>query len=489
MSQRSGQIQIQDQQQIQTLSPQQILVVKLLELSKQELEERIHAEVLDNPALETEANPTEAEEKDDFSEDNEGRSDVDDMSLGDYANEDDIPDYKLQEHNRSRGERVEEIPFSDTDSFYDVLKEQLAMQPFSEKEREIAEYLILSLDSDGFLRRDFLPMIDDLYINYGVETDEVELEKILNAIQEFDPAGIGARSLQECLLLQIRRKPDSPLKKIEQEIIENNMDDFTRKNKERIMQRLGISEEIYAQALAELVKLNPRPGSALGEAIGKNFQQIIPDFIVEKDEEGHVQVSLNNWDVPVLRLSNDYKVLLEEYTKNKENQSRENKVAFSYYKQKVDAAQGFINAVKQRQHTLMVTMEAIVKLQMTFFEEGDEAQLKPMILKDVAEITKLDISTISRVSNSKYVQTDFGIFPLRFFFSTGYKPSESGEQMSAREIRRILQELVDHEDKQQPLTDDQLVDVLKEKGYPIARRTVAKYRKTLNIPVARLRRI
>ena len=332
-------------------------------------------------------------------------------------------------------------------------------------------------------------MIDDLYINYGVDTDEVELEKILNAIQEFDPAGIGARSLQECLLLQIRRKPDSPLKKIEQEIIENNMDDFTRKNKERIMQRLGISEEIYAQALAELVKLNPRPGSALGEAIGKNFQQIIPDFIVEKDEEGNVQVSLNNWDVPVLRLSNDYKVLLEEYTKNKENQSRENKVAFSYYKQKVDAAQGFINAVKQRQHTLMVTMEAIVKLQMAFFEEGDEAQLKPMILRDVAEITKLDISTISRVSNSKYVQTDFGIFPLRFFFSTGYKSSESGEQMSAREIRRILQELVDHEDKQQPLTDDQLVDVLKEKGYPIARRTVAKYRKTLNIPVARLRRI
>jgi RNA polymerase sigma-54 factor len=200
-------------------------------------------------------------------------------------------------------------------------------------------------------------------------------------------------------------------------------------------------------------------------------------------------VSLNNWDVPALRLSNDYKVLLEEYTKNKENQSRENKVAFSYYKQKVDAAQGFINAVKQRQHTLMVTMEAIVKLQMAFFEEGDEAQLKPMILRDVAEITKLDISTISRVSNSKYVQTDFGIFPLRFFFSTGYKSSESGEQMSAREIRRILQELVDHEDKQQPLTDDQLVDVLKEKGYPIARRTVAKYRKTLNIPVARLRRI
>ena len=487
MSEKAGQIQIQEQQQLQTLSPQQIMVVKLLELSKQELEERIRAEVLDNPALETEPNSSETEEVDESTEEREYRSSEDD-SLGDYANEDDIPDYKLQEHNRSRGERVEEIPFSDTDSFYDVLKEQLAMQPFSEHEKEIAEYLILSLDSDGFLRRDFLPMIDDLGINYDIETDEAELESILSVIQEFDPAGIGARSLQECLLLQIKRKPDSPLKNIEQDIIENNMDDFTRKNKERIMQRLGLSEEVYAQAYAELVKLNPRPGSALGEAIGKNLQQIVPDFIVEKDEEGQITVSLNNWDVPVLRLSQDYKMLLEEYTKNKENQSRENKVAFSYYKQKVDAAKGFINAVKQRQHTLMMTMNAIVKLQMPFFEEGDEALLKPMILKDVAEIAKLDISTVSRVSNSKYVQTDYGIFPLRFFFSTGYKSSENGEQLSSREIRRILQELVDQEDKQKPLTDEQIVDILKSKGYPVARRTVAKYRKTLNIPVARLRR-
>lgn len=487
MSQKSGQIQIQEQQQIQTLSPQQILVVKLLELSKQELEERIHAEVLDNPALETESSST--EEKDDYSEGNEDRTSEDDFSLGDYANEDDIPDYKLQEHNRSRGERPEEIPFSDTDSFYDVLKEQLAMQSFSDKEREIAEYLILSLDSDGLLRREFLPMIDDLAINYGIETNESELGRILSVIQEFDPAGIGARSLQECLLLQIKRKPDSPLKKIEQSIIENYMDDFTRKNKQRIMQRLGLSEEVYTQVIADLVKLNPRPGSALGEVIGKNLQQIVPDFIVEKDEEEHVTVSLNNWDVPSLRLSNDYKVLLEEYSKNKDNQSRENKVAFSYYKQKVDAAQGFINAVKQRQHTLLVTMEAIVKLQMPYFLDGDEALLKPMILKDVAEFAKLDISTVSRVCNSKYVQTDFGIFPLRFFFSTGYKSSESGEQMSSREIRRVLQELVDHEDKQQPLTDDQLVLILRDKGFPIARRTVAKYRRSLNIPVARLRRI
>lgn len=492
MTQYSRQVQTQAQQQVQTLSPQQILVVKLLELPTLELEERIHSELLDNPALEEGKEPSEDHEdhEDNFATDKDGEPNSDygeDLSLGDYRTEDDIPDYKLQENNRSKGETPEEIPFSDNVSFYETLKEQLDMQDLTPEEKQLGEYLIGSLDDDGLLRKSTESLMDELAIYQGIYTSPEQLEHVLSIIQDFDPAGIGARSLQECLLLQIQRKENSPLKQIELDIIGKCCDEFTRKNKDKIIQKLGITEEQYNAATAELTKLNPRPGSSLGETIGKNLQQIIPDFIVDTEDDGTVTLTLNNRNVPELRLSREFTEMLDEHTRNKANQSKESKDALMFLKQKVDAAQGFINAVKQRQQTLLSTMQAIIDLQLPFFQDGDESRLRPMILKDVAERAKLDISTVSRVSNSKYVQTNFGIYPLKFFFSDGYT-TESGEELSVREIKRILKECVDNENKEKPYTDDELADMLKAKGYPIARRTVAKYRQQLNIPVARLRR-
>jgi RNA polymerase sigma-54 factor len=445
---------------------------------------------MDNPALEEGREPSEQDHADeldtDFSEENLYTNE--DISLGDYRTEDDIPDYKLQEHNRSKGEVPEEIPFSDSVSFYEMLLEQLRMQHLTEEEETIAEYLIGSLDDDGMLRKGPDTLINELILYRGIYIDAQEIERILSIIQDFDPAGIGARSLQECLLLQLKRKPNTPLKKIEVEIIEKCCDDFTRKNKEKIMQRLDISEETYDEAVNELVKLNPRPGSSLGDIVGKNFQQIIPDFLVEAEEDGSINLTLNNGNVPELRLSREFNEMLEEHTTNKENQSKDSRDAFLFLKQKVDAAQGFINAIKQRQQTLVTTMQAIIDLQRPFFLEGDETLLKPMVLKDVAEKAKLDVSTVSRVSNSKYVQTNYGVFPLRFFFSDGYT-TEEGEELSVREIKQLLKECVEHENRECPYNDDELADILREKGYPIARRTIAKYRQQLNIPTARLRRL
>ena len=490
MSQGSHQIQTQAQQLTQTLSPQQILVVKLLELPTMELEERVRAEILDNPALEEGKDISDQDHSEEFEDNfNEDNSYInEDISLGDYRTEDDIPDYKLQEHNRSKGEIAEEIPFSDSVSFYEMLLEQLRMQHLTEEEKIMAEYLIGSLDDDGLLRKGTQTLIDELAIYRGIYTNENKINQVLSVIQDFDPAGIGARSLQECLLLQLKRKPESAIKKVEMEIIEKYCDDFTRKNKEKIMLRMNLTEEVYDEAINELAKLNPRPGSSLGDIVGKNFQQIIPDFLVESNEDGSITFALNNGNVPELHLSREFNELLEEHTTNKENQSRDSKDAFLFLKQKVDAAQNFINAIKQRHQTLLTTMQVIIDLQRPFFLEGDETLLKPMILKDVAEKAKLDVSTVSRVSNSKYVQTNFGIFPLRFFFSDGYT-TEEGEELSVREIKQLLKECTDHENKENPYNDDELADILKEKGYPIARRTVAKYRQQLNIPTARLRRI
>ena len=490
MSQGSHQIQTQAQQLTQTLSPQQILVVKLLELPTMELEERVRAEILDNPALEEGKDISDQDHSEEFEDNfNEDNSYInEDLSLGDYRTEDDIPDYKLQEHNRSRGEVAEEIPFSDSVSFYEMLLEQLQMQRLTEEEKIMAEYLIGSLDDDGLLRKGTQTLIDELAIYRGIYTNEKEIDRILSIIQDFDPAGIGARSLQECLLLQLKRKPETPIKKVEVEIIEKYCDDFTRKNKEKIMLRMNLTEEEYDEAINELAKLNPRPGSSLGDIVGKNFQQIIPDFLVDSDETGNITFTLNNGNVPELHLSREFNELLEEHTTNKENQSKDSKDAFLFLKQKVDAAQNFINAIKQRHQTLLTTMQVIIDLQRPFFLEGDETLLKPMILKDVAEKAKLDVSTVSRVSNSKYVQTNFGIFPLRFFFSDGYT-TEEGEELSVREIKQLLKECTEHENKENPYNDDELADILREKGYPIARRTIAKYRQQLNIPTARLRRI
>ena len=486
MAQNSSQLQTQAQQQIQTLSPQQILVVKLLELPVVELEARIHSEILDNPALEEGKEMTNNDEDIDFDNTNDNSSN-EDITLGDYLSEDDIPDYKLQEHNRNQRNKAEEIPFSDAVSFYEILQEQLNMQQLNEEERCIAEYLIGSLDDDGILRKNMDTLIDELVFYRGIYSNQEEMERILAIIQDFDPAGIGARNLQECLLLQLKRKPQSPSKTIQEEIISKCCDDFTRKNKEKIIQKLEISEEEYDNAISELIKLNPRPGSSLGDIMGKSMQQIIPDFIVETEDDGTISLTLNDKNVPELRLSKEFKDLLEEHTTNKENQSKESHDAFMFLKQKVDAAQGFINAIKQRQETLLKTMQAIIHLQHAFFQEGDETLLKPMILKDVAERAKLDVSTISRVSNSKYVQTNYGIYPLRFFFGDSYT-TDQGEELSVREIKRVLQEIVDQEDKNKPYNDDELAEKMNQRGFPLARRTVAKYRQLLNIPTSRLRR-
>lgn len=485
MAQGSRQVQSQVQQQVQTLSPQQILVVKLLELPAVELEDRVRAELLENPALEEGKEETAVDDLSENADNDQSDNEYD--SLGDYLTEDDIPDYKLQERNKSKGEQAEEIPFSDTTSFYETLQEQLRERNLTEHQQALAEYLIGSLDDDGLLRKTLDSISDELAIYAGVDAKEQELEEVLSIIQDFDPPGLGARSLQECLLIQIKRKEPSPLQQTELSIIEKCYEEFTRKHWDKIIQRLNLREEEFEAAINEITKLNPRPGSSLGEVIGRNMQQIVPDFIVETFDDGSIVLSLNNKNIPELRMSREFNDMLQEHTYNKANQTKESKEAMLFLKQKMDAAQGFIDAIKQRQNTLQTTMEAIIDLQRPFFQEGDESLLRPMILKDVAERTGLDISTISRVSNSKYVQTNFGIYSLKYFFSDGYT-TEDGEEMSVREIRRILKECIDNENKKKPLTDDELADILKEKGYPIARRTVAKYRQQLNIPVARLRK-
>lgn len=494
MAQGSRQIQNQAQQQVQTLSPQQIMVVKLLELQAVELEDRVHAELLENPALEEGTDDSLNEE---LSEPIDAEVTADenssqDDSLNDYLSEDDIPDYKLQENNRSRGEQPEDIPFSAATSFYETLKDQLRERNLNEHQQEIAEYLIGSLDDDGLLRKSLDSICDELMIYVGIDCNIDELNEALAIIQDFDPPGLGARNLQECLLIQIRRKVEHQsepphLLQLQETIITHYYEEFTRKHWDKIRQKLNLDEDTFQLVIREICKLNPRPGASLGETIGRNMQQIIPDFIVETYDDGTISLSLNNSNVPQLRMNREFSQLLEEHIKNKANQSKESKEAMTFLKQKIDAAQGFIDAVKQRQNTLMTTMQAIIDLQRPFFEEGDESLLRPMILKDVAEYTGLDISTISRVSSSKYVQTNYGIYSLKYFFNDGYT-TESGEELSVREIRKILKECIDSENKKKPYTDDELADMLKDKGYPIARRTVAKYRQQLNIPVARLRR-
>lgn len=492
MAQNSRQIQVQSQQQLQTLSPLQILVVKLLELPTVELEDKVKSELLDNPALEEGKEETPENLADELSN-SEDDGDTSYNALDDYRNDDDIPDYRLQEQNNSRNERMEEIPFSDTTSFYETLKDQLGEHDLDEHQRQLADYLIGSLDDDGLLRKPLDAIADELLIYMGVDATVQELEYVLQVIQQFDPAGIGARDLQECLLIQIRRKAQTPegkqdsLLPLEEKIISSFYKEFTTKHWDKICQQLGVSEEQCQQAIKEITHLNPRPGASMGEAIGKNLQQITPDFIVDIDDEGNVSFSLNNPNLPELRLNPDFNRQLKEQTENSTKQTREQKEAVLFLKQKIDAAQGFIDAIRQRQITMTNVMKAIIELQHPFFQEGDEALLKPMILKDVAERAKLDISTVSRVCNSKYVQTPYGIFPLRYFFTEGFI-KQDGEEMSSREVKKVLKEMIDKEDKRHPLTDDELTKMMEEKGYPMARRTVAKYRMQLNIPVARLRR-
>lgn len=484
--------QTQALKQTQSLTPQQLQVVRMLEMPVSELEECIHTELLDNAALVTKDDDLDSDNNmeenggDDLSMDSDPAS-VRDSSLDDYSSEDDTPDWLLERSSNQSARQEQEIPFSENNTFYEELDKQIGEHELTEHQQELVKYLIGSLDDDGLLRKDLSSIEDELMIYHNVMVKDGELEQALKVLQSFDPAGIGARNLQECLLIQLKRRKDSRFRTLEIEVIKNYFDEFTHKHWERIQQKLGLSDDDFKQVIFDLTHLNPRPGSSLGEITGKNFQQILPDFIVDTDDDGHISISLNNGNIPELHISRSFRDSLEDLTKRKDKMSKSAREGLLYTKQKIDAAQGFINAVKQRQMTLYSTMKAIVNLQRPFFLEGDESLLKPMILKDVADKTGLDISTISRVSNSKYVQTNYGIYPLKFFFSDGYT-TQDGEELSTREIRRILKECIDKEDKKRPMTDEALAGILKDKGYPIARRTVAKYREQLGLPVARMRK-
>ena len=377
--------------------------------------------------------------------------------------------------------------YGETVSFYDQLKEQMGELEMTEQQRDVMEYLIGSLDDDGLLRKGLDVICEELAIYHNIDVTEQEVEQVLDLLQHFDPAGIGARSLQECLLLQINRREPSRVRDLMQRVVSSHFDEFTKKHWDKIQSALALND-MQAEALfRELRKLNPRPGASLGETVGRNLQQITPDFIVDTQDDGTVTFVLNNGEVPELKVSQSFADSMKEYQENKENLSRQTKEALLYIKKKVDAAQNFIEAIKVRRHTLTVTMRAIIQLQHQFFVDGDEASLRPMILRDVAEKTGLDPSTISRVSNSKYAQTRWGTFPLRHFFSDGFV-TESGEELSTRQIKAALRDIIDAEDKKRPLSDDVLKEELAKRGFPIARRTVAKYREQLGIPIARLRK-
>lgn len=497
MAQSQIQEQKQEQRLQQAVSQQQLLQSHLIELPIQQFAERIETEMHDNPALESDSEnpdlqdfpdyPDSPEATDDFDaqREREERSDALDAALENIGRDDeDLPVYH---GGQSSVEEREEMVYGQSLSFYDELLEQVGEMELSEQERYVMEYLIRSLDDDGFLRTPLENIADELAIYHNIDLTTGQLENVLKKLQRLDPPGIGARTLQECLLLQVNRREKSATTLLMEKVLTNYFDEFTKKHWEKIAQQMTMDELQAETVFHELRRLNPKPGAAMGETIGRSMQQITPDFVVDTQDDGTVTFSLNNGDVPQLQVSQSFADLLKEYQTNKDGLSRQMKEALLYTKQKVDAAQSFIDAVQVRRRTLTLTMKAIIQLQHRFFEEGDEALLRPMILKDVAERTGLDLSTVSRVSNSKYVQTRWGIFPLKYFFSDGYV-TESGEELSTREIKATLRELIDAEDKRKPMSDDALSEALKEKGYPIARRTVAKYREQLGIPIARLRK-
>jgi len=477
------------QKLLQKLSPQQIQMIKLLEVPTLQIEQRIKKELEENPALEEgpddEAEPTEENEEEQFGD--EEKNNDEEFTLDDYIEEDEIPDYKLQANNYSKDDdKNTEIPFSAGSSFHDHLESQLGLRELDDKQKILGEYIIGNIDEDGYLRRELVSIVDDLAFLQNVTTTEAELEEVLMIIQDLDPAGVGARTLRECLMLQLERKDLSqPSVKLAYRILDEHFEEFSKRHYSKITARMNITEEHLKTAIDEVLKLNPKPGGVYSDSFTRIVQPIIPDFILEHSEDGF-DLHLNSRNLPELRLSAAYNEMLQAYSKDRSNK-KEMKDAVLFVKQKIDSARWFIDAIKQRQNTLLLTMNAILEYQKEYFIDGDETKLKPMILKDVAEMTGLDISTISRVANSKYIQTHFGIFPLKFFFSEGLQ-TDSGEEVSTREIKRILQDCIDNEIKRKPLTDERLTDILQEKGYQIARRTVAKYREQLNIPVARLRR-
>jgi RNA polymerase sigma-54 factor len=475
----------------QKLSPQQILLMKLLQIPTMALEQRIKQEIEENPALEDLAE-SEEEFKDQDSEDdfeNEFDNEAsDEFDLHDYIDDDEIPAYKLQANNYSPDDDRKEIPFASGNSFQEHLISQLGLRNLEEKQNVIALIIIGNLDDSGYLQREPNAMVDDLAFTQNLTTTPDEILKVLKIVQELDPAGIGARNLKECLLLQLRRKQiEEPRPEINIAILvlERYFNEFIKKHYDKIMKKARISEDELKSAIAEILRLNPKPGNSISET-SKTNQYISADFVIT-NPDGKLELSLNSKNMPELRLSRNYVEMIESYIGDKSKKSTQQKDAILFVKRKIDSAKWFIDAIKQRQNTLYVTMHAIMEYQKEYFLTGDETKLRPMILKDIAEIVNLDISTISRVANSKYVQSPFGTFLLKSFFSESMQ-TDSGEEVSTREIKKILQDCIVAEEKGKPLTDEQLTKILKKKGYNIARRTVAKYREQLNIPVARLRK-
>ncbi|RPH32763.1 MAG: RNA polymerase sigma-54 factor [Bacteroidales bacterium] len=475
------------QKLLQKLSPQQIQVIKLLEVPTMLLEQRIKKELEENPILEEGDELEERQDQEEEITEEDVSKNDDEFTIDDYLNDEDIPSYRLNANNTSKDDKHEEIPFSVGVSFHEHLENQLGLRVLTEKQYELAKYIIGNIDEDGYLRRKLTAIVDDLAFSMGIETNEDELEQLLYIIHDFDPPGAGARDLQECLLLQINAKNQTiPEVALARKIIKYHFDEFTRKHYDKIESKLNLEDDQLKYAIDEILKLNPKPGGSFQDPLNQSVQHIIPDFTLDL-VDGEFQLNLNARNVPELRISREYSEMIENFSHNKNSATRQDKDAMVFVKQKIDSARWFIDAIKQRQNTLMVTMQALIEYQREFFEEGDETKLRPMILKDIAEKTGLDISTISRVANSKYIQTHFGIYSLKFFFSEGMQ-NDAGEEVSTKEIKKILQNCIDNEEKRKPLTDEKLMEILQQKGYPIARRTVAKYREQLGVAVARLRK-
>ncbi len=479
------------QKLLQKLSPQQIQFIKLLQLTTQDLEQRVEQELIDNPALET-GKDDEAEFQNEEVE--AAKDEVEDLDDDIYEGDDvyDISEYTdgaddsdgFHLYEDGGDEEKKEMPIAMASTFYENLLEQILAIVNDDHERALAEQLVGSIDEDGYLRRPLAAIVNDLAFSQNISTTIPELEKILEKIQRLDPPGIGARDLQECLVLQLKRKDREahPEVDLAMRLIRDYMDDFTKKHYEKLMRSLKVGETELRDAISLITKLNPKPGETSTSMKG---QYIVPDFILVETDEG-LEVTLNSRNAPELKISRSYMDTLKTYEKS-DKQNKDLKETVQFIKQKLDGAKWFIDSIKQRQNTLLTTMRAILKYQREFFEDGDETKLKPMILKDIADEVGLDVSTISRVANSKYVQTDFGIIALKFFFSEGITTAD-GEEVSNKEVKKILKDAIEAEDKSRPLPDERLMEILKEKGYNIARRTVAKYREQLNIPVARLRK-
>jgi len=484
------------QKLLQKLSPQQIQLMKLLQLPTIQIEERIKEELEENPALELseEGHDDDFEYKDEFSSDSNDEQEpdgsveeYDNIDITEYIRDsDDEPgDYKLRDDNYPDPDEERISPHKVEASFNEIMVQQLGLLKLNDREHRIAEQLIGSLDDDGYLRREISSIIDDLAFRQNLETDEREINKILLLVQQFDPAGVGARDLRECLLIQLKRKTDDGDDvTLAIKVIEKYFEEFTKKHYEKIQKGLNIDSDQLRTIIQQIVRLNPRPGMLVSES-SSNELYIVPDFFIS-NQSGILELTLNGRNAPDLRISEGYKEMLTDYEKGSKQDKRQ-KEAVLFIKQKLDAAKWFIDAIKQRQHTLMSTMGAIMEHQRKFFLSGDETDLKPMILKDIAEKTALDISTVSRVANSKFVQTEFGTYRLKFFFSESMQ-TEGGDEVSTREVKKILSDLIADENSTNPLSDEKLTELLQEKGYNIARRTVAKYREQLNIPVARLRK-